>query len=174
VQHERNTNHESQGICSNCVSGLLCDYQLARATSYSVNRLSHCTATNLVLSSPITQPVLWCQSRYLLGTFRRALRYIIKLTYGNCFLSFLSIIQGNPESSPGNSYSANRKVRCNGKARVYSGGTSLKSRMCYHSSGFAKEQNDLLFNLVTGVSQNLSGPLSSATCTKVFQRLSGF
>jgi hypothetical protein len=161
VQHERNTKHESQGICSNCVSGLLCDYQLARATSYSVNRLSRCTATKLVLSSPITQPVLLCQSRYLFGTSRRASRYIIKLTYCNCFSSFSSVIQGNPESSPDASYSANRKVRCNGKAIVYSGGTSLKCRMCFHLSGFENEQTDVLLTLLTGVSQPPSGPCSS-------------
>ena len=134
MQHERNTKHESQGICGNCVSGLLCDYQLARATSYSVNRLSHCTVTKLVLSSPITQPVLLCQSRYLFGTSRRTLRYIIKLTCDNGFSSFSSFIQGNPESSPGASYSAYRKVRCNDKVIVYSGGISLKCRMCYHLS----------------------------------------
>jgi len=124
VQHERNTKHESQGICSNRVSGLLCDYQLVRATSYSVSRLSRCTAAKLVLSSPITQPVLWCQSRYLFGTSRRALRYVIKLTYWNCFSSFSSFILGNPESSPGASYCANRKIWCNGKAIVCSGGKS--------------------------------------------------
>jgi hypothetical protein len=153
VQHERNTKHESQGICINCVSGLLCDYQLARATSYSVNWRSRCPATKLVLSSPITQPVLWCQSRYLFGTSRKALRYAIKLTYGNCLSSFSSFIQGNPESSPAASYSSNRKVRCKDTAIVYSGHTSLECRMRYHLSGFENEQTDVLLTLLTVVSQ---------------------
>lgn len=170
MQHERNTKHESQGICSNCVSRLLCDYQPARATSYSVNRLSRRTATKLVLSSPITQPVLWCQSRYLFWTSRRALMYVIKLTYWNCFSSFSSFIQGNPESS----YSANRKVRCNGKVKVYFGGTVLKCRMCYRLSSFENEQIDVLLTILTGVSQPPSGPCSSATCTRVVHGLSGF
>lgn len=121
MQHERNTKHQSQGIRINCVSGLLCDYQLARATSYSVNRFSRCTATKLVLSSPITQPVLWCQSRYLFGTSSRALRYVIKLTYSNCFSLFSSYIQGNPESSLAASYSANQNVRCNGTEIAHAG-----------------------------------------------------
>jgi hypothetical protein len=139
---------------------MLCDYQLARVTSHSVNRLSRCTTTKLVLSSTITQPVLWCQCRYLFETSRRALRYVIKLTYGNCFSSFSSFIQGNPKSSPAGSYSANGKVRCNGKDTVYSGGTSLECQMFHHLSGLENEQTDVLLTLLTGVSlQGVRRPL---------------